>query len=196
MFSYFQCLYPVVWKQSLKKLNDSIDQKNNTLLAHQRKCPFVSEYEYWSFIGLLLLASVQKTGGMDGVFKAKKEEGIVTRVPVDKYMSYTRFNKIKEHWIDQFADEDVRETDQWWKVRRLVEGFNKNRSQVVASSRVKVLDETMSAYRPQTSKTGNIPHLSFIARKPEPLGTELKMLHQELQTVLLLTAKFKKVSCP
>ena len=60
MLSYFQCLYPVVWKQSLKKLNDSIDQKNNTLLAHQRKCPFVSEYEYWSFIGLLLLASVQK----------------------------------------------------------------------------------------------------------------------------------------
>ena len=36
------------------------------------------------------------------------------------------------------------------------------------------LDESMSAYRPQTRKTGNLPNISFILRKPEPLGTELK----------------------
>ena len=32
----------------------------------------------------------------------------------------------------------------------------------------------MSAYRPQTRKTDNLPTISFILRKPEPLGTELK----------------------
>ena len=32
----------------------------------------------------------------------------------------------------------------------------------------------MSAYRPQTNKTGNLPNISYILRKPEPLGTELK----------------------
>jgi hypothetical protein len=34
----------------------------------------------------------------------------------------------------------------------------------------------MSAFRPQTTKTGNLPNLSHIERKPEDLGTELKVV--------------------
>ncbi len=37
-----------------------------------------------------------------------------------------------------------------------------------------VLDEIMSAWRPQTTPTGGLPNVSFIPRKPEPLGTEFK----------------------
>ena len=44
----------------------------------------------------------------------------------------------------------------------------------VAASHVLTLDESMSAYRPQTTKTGNLPNISFILRKPENLGTEMK----------------------
>jgi hypothetical protein len=36
------------------------------------------------------------------------------------------------------------------------------------------MDKSMSSFRPQTSKTGNLPHLSFILRKPKPLGTKFK----------------------
>jgi hypothetical protein len=36
------------------------------------------------------------------------------------------------------------------------------------------LDESMSAYRPRTSKYGGLPNISYIIRKPEPLGTEFK----------------------
>jgi hypothetical protein len=36
------------------------------------------------------------------------------------------------------------------------------------------MDESMSAFRPRTTKTGNLPHLSYVMRKPEPLGTEMK----------------------
>ena len=32
----------------------------------------------------------------------------------------------------------------------------------------------MSAFAPQVNKTGNLPHLSYILRKPEPLGSEFK----------------------
>eukprot|EP00957_Ditylum_brightwellii_P035146 2665110-Ditylum_brightwellii.AAC.1 len=32
----------------------------------------------------------------------------------------------------------------------------------------------MSACWPQTPATGGLPHLSFVERKPEPLGTEFK----------------------
>jgi hypothetical protein len=33
-----------------------------------------------------------------------------------------------------------------------------------------VADESMSAWVPRTSKTGGLPNISFIKRKPEPLG--------------------------
>jgi hypothetical protein len=58
----------------------------------------------------------------------------------------------------------------------LINGLNKNRHDWVAASARKVLDESMSAWRPKTTKTGGLPHLSFILRKPEPLGTEFKMI--------------------
>ena len=60
----------------------------------------------------------------------------------------------------------------------------------IVSSWIKVLDESMSAFKPRTTKTGGLPNISFIARKPEPLGTEFKtvccalsglMLHMEIQ---------------
>ena len=59
----------------------------------------------------------------------------------------------------------------------------------VISSFVKVLDETMSAFRPRSTKTGGLPNLTWLIRKPEPLGTEFKtvccaitgvMMHMEI----------------
>ena len=43
----------------------------------------------------------------------------------------------------------------------------------------------MSAYQPQTLKTGNLPHLSCIMRKPEPLGTEFKVCADTVTHVIL-----------
>ena len=37
-----------------------------------------------------------------------------------------------------------------------------------------VLDESMSAWCPRASKRGGLPHISYVIRKPEPLGTEFK----------------------
>ena len=37
-----------------------------------------------------------------------------------------------------------------------------------------ILDESMSAWRPKTSKTGGLPHISHEPRKPVPLGTMLR----------------------
>jgi len=39
-----------------------------------------------------------------------------------------------------------------------------------------VVDESMSAFRPRTRKTGDLPHLTFCERKPANLGTEIKIL--------------------
>ena len=35
-------------------------------------------------------------------------------------------------------------------------------------------DESMSAFKPKTTPTGNLPHLSYVERKPKHVGTELK----------------------
>ena len=39
---------------------------------------------------------------------------------------------------------------------------------------IKALDESMSAWQLQMSKNGGLPNISYIARKPEPLGAEFK----------------------
>jgi hypothetical protein len=59
---------------------------------------------------------------------------------------------------------------------KLIDEFNKNRGKMVAASVIKLLDESMSSWRPRKIKTGGLPNTSFILRKPEPLGTEFKSM--------------------
>ena len=44
----------------------------------------------------------------------------------------------------------------------------------IAASFLKVGDESMSEIRFQTTEKWDLPHLYYIFRKPEPLGTEFK----------------------
>ena len=53
------------------------------------------------------------------------------------------------------------------------------------SSHVKVLDESMSAWCSRTSKNGGLPNISYIIRKPEPLGTEFKTVCCQLTGVMI-----------
>jgi hypothetical protein len=71
---------------------------------------------------------------------------------------------------------DAEEYDPWNMILLMVDGYNKTRHDWVAASTRKVLDESMSAWCPQTTPTGGLPHLSFILRRQEPLGTEFKTI--------------------
>jgi hypothetical protein len=55
-----------------------------------------------------------------------------------------------------------------------VERFNAKRRALLRTVPVCVLDESMSAWRPRTTRHGGLPHISYVFRKPEPLGTEFK----------------------
>jgi hypothetical protein len=48
--------------------------------------------------------------------------------------------------------------------------FNNNRQRIIISLMV-MLDESMSGWRPKTSKLGGLPNITFEPRKPVPLGT-------------------------
>lgn len=53
-----------------------------------------------------------------------------------------------------YADVGRKKDDPWWQFVNGAEQFNMNRRYCVASSIWKVFDESMSAFRPQTSPTG------------------------------------------
>ena len=188
--NFFLTLFPVPWKPSLLDLNKEIEKANANRRRKNGMMKRVTESEYWIFNGILILCGLTKTGGVDGLYK-KKNDGIIERVNVAEHMSQRRFKQIKTLWITQFHSPADKVNTEWWMVSKLVNGFNDNRRKKVAASRVKTLDESMSSFRPQKSKTGNLPNISFILRKPKNLGTELKtvaskgangpMLHAEIQ---------------
>ena len=76
-------------------------------------------------------------------------------------------------------------TDEWWRGNLLIGGFNMECKNVAASF-LKVGGESMSAIRFRTTEKGNLPHLSYIFRKPEPLGTDCKTVACSFIGALLL----------
>ena len=106
-------------------------------------------------------------------------------------MSYARFSDIFEAVAYcKSASNQVPVTGDWRMNNKLVDDFNRARRDRFAAGCVLVLDESMIAWKPQSTAFGGLPNISFIPRKPEPLGTELKtvccgttgvMLHAEVQ---------------
>jgi hypothetical protein len=70
-----------------------------------------------------------------------------------------------------WEDESGKETNEWWRFQGAVDEFNHLRKNRLLSGFWMLIDESMSAWRPRTSPTGNLPNISFIFRKPENLGT-------------------------
>jgi hypothetical protein len=88
-------------------------------------------------------------------------------------MKKYRFKQIKQVIPKAFVGND--ESDPWNPINALIDGFNSARAQEIASSFCKVHDESMSAWKARTTKLGGLPFLSFVLRKPKPLGTEFKV---------------------
>ena len=110
-------------------------------------------------------------------------EGYGSKVDLSKYMKEHRFVDIKRYIPFLFSDASKKESDPWWQICTGIENYNSNRKKTVKASPIKVFDESMSAFRPRTSRFGNLPHLSSIDRKPEPLGTELKVTNTTIMGV-------------
>ena len=91
-------------------------------------------------------------------------------------MTSTRFKDIKGAMSFLFQDKSLEGKDDWWQILGGGKGFNENRKAKINAPNLQVLNKTMSAFCPQTTKTGNLPHLSYVMRKPEPLSTEFKTL--------------------
>ena len=114
----------------------------------------------------------------------------------------TRFKEFRKFFPCYFVDPLVKVTNNFWKIRGLIDGLNNLRRQI-ASGRDKTADESMSAIRFRTTPKGDLTHYSYIFGEPEPSGTEMKnvacsrlgtMLHLEIQKGKEATKKSKSQS--
>lgn len=90
-------------------------------------------------------------------------------------MSHSRFKAIKVLIRFAFYDHNLAESDPYFPVSSLVDDFNDNRKKTVAASIDIIVDESMCSFRPRTTATSDLPNISFIFRKPKPLGVEFKV---------------------
>ena len=107
--------------------------------------------------------------------RKKKRRTMEGTVDFGKYMKLWRFKQLKLILPKTMEDRVRKETDGWWQTRKFMDSYGEKTKKTMYASSLCVLDESMSAFIPRTTKTGNLPNLSFVQRKPEPLGTEFKI---------------------
>ena len=114
----------------------------------------------------------------------------------------TRFKKFRIFWPCSFVDPSEKVTDSFWKVRGLIDRFNKLRRQTDSGVK-KTADESMNPIQFCITPNEYLPHYSYIFRKTKPLGKDMKnvagsslgkMLHLDNQKgkEAMKTSKFQK----
>ena len=190
----FLHLFPVEIDRQLKVMNAKIDfYKNKGILGINFN--LVSMREIYSFFAILFAAHACGGGG-ERLWDVTSDDEQPAPDFGSKYcMTMSRFQDIKRVFPFFFTNPLITEKDdKWYMIQWFVDQFNANRKLTFCASHEIIVDETMSAWEPRTINCGNgaedldmpaLPHLSFIHRKPEPLGTEFKVAACAQQRVFL-----------
>ncbi len=88
----------------------------------------------------------------------------------EKCMAFCRFKDFRRFFPSIYADKSRKETDVWWQFSGAIDEFNLIRTTKLTCSHWISVDESMCAWRPRTAALGGLPNISFVVRKPEPLG--------------------------
>ena len=183
LLSAFQVLYPGNMMDHVEKVFARMKQENSNTAA-------LTAGEWLVFLCLLIAATLQKQSGHALWDQAPYRPFSRGHPGFGDYMRRRRFDEIKAACTWAFRDDDKAGTDKWYKFRPAVDAYNANRLRTVHMSEVIVPDEAMSPFRPRTTADGGLAHISFIDRKPKPMGTEFKcvadghhglMLYLEIQ---------------
>ena len=126
---------------------------SNTRYGRVKKIHDISEREFWKFWGVILAARIEgKQGGQ--LWQKEEPEGYGCKVNLSRYLKEFCFHEIKHFMPFLFADEAIKDTDPWWQFKSEVDLYNKNRKETVSASLLKTFDESMSAFRPRTTRYG------------------------------------------
>jgi len=160
-------------KDMVKKMNDAV-------AASKTKCKKFSNEEFLVGLGIIIGAADFSQKGVD-LFSVKniddddeddlqQWQSISLSPQLEQYMAFSRLKVFRRFLPLIFAGESKKVSDPWWPFSGAVEEFNLIRSTKVICSPWISIDETMCAWRSRTTAFEGLPNISFIVRKPEPLG--------------------------
>ena len=134
------------------------------------------KYELWMIDATLaiVLGGAQFKEGTD--LWATKTMGLMPPPDFGKHLSRDKFKRIIRYWSRGLkAERDRLRLNPWAQVDSWVKGYNEARLREIRPGTCLTPDEMMLEWKGKAG-FGGLPHLSFIKRKPQPLGTELKSL--------------------
>jgi hypothetical protein len=85
-------------------------------------------------------------------------------------MKSYRFKEFRQFVTAIWRDDIRKNTDPLWEFVTCIEEFNQRCQDILETSVWWLIDKFMSAYCPSKMGTGGLPNISYIERKPEPLG--------------------------
>lgn len=145
--------------------------------------------EWVVFLGLLIAATRRVESGRELWDRPQQDRLFREHAHFGRFMTRTRFEDIKGCSTAALTDETMKGVDKWYRFRCGLQGFNENRRRTVRLSEVLVPDETMSGWKPRSTKHGSgkgkLAHLSFVPRKPKAHGTEFKTVCDGRHGVML-----------
>ena len=162
---------------------EAVRKINEAIAAAKIAMRPVTEHEYLLFRGLCLLGTLSDEAGVE--LWTKGSIGMLRRPDFGQYMSLSRFKEIKRVRVFINTNLQLIATDPWAMIDEGIKKFNFKRAELITHGPELKEDESMSASQPRTSKTGlgrdvgairvpHMPHLSYVQRKPKPLGSEFK----------------------
>ena len=114
----------------------------------------------------------------------------------NRWMVEYRFKEFRQFIPTIYEDASRKQNDPWWRFSSGVDQFNLNRLKYIVPSNHMTMDELMSAWRPRKTKTGGLPNITHIPRKPESLGTEFKCSACTLSKVMMnLEIQRERMEC-
>ena len=149
-------MFPINVKESLDTMNEMVSKENLERKQNRRQpIRYISLRELGVFLGILIVARLEGKKGTS-LWKGNPNdgEGYRSQVDMSEFMTVTRHSEIRKFFAFAFADTSQEGKDPWWQILGGIHGFNKNRNLNIASSTQKVLDESMSSFRPRTTATG------------------------------------------
>jgi hypothetical protein len=134
----------------------------------------VCKQEWVTFWGLVIGARQFHVRGKD--LWETQAGGLQPAPDFGRFMTFSRFSLIREMVKWSKANVDAQPTDPWCMFWAMTADFNATRATNVNMQLVQVLDESMCNWQPRKDKLGGLPNISYVQRKPRPLGTEWKCI--------------------
>ena len=133
-------LWPGCETEQLEKMNKQLEIENEANKGRRKRTVRkITKSELWKFFGMMICSRLY--GGENGekMWDTNTvEEGLKSTMPKfnpGQWMSRGRFQEIKRYIPLMFSSEQKKsEDDPWWKISQLMDDFNSNRKQTIATS--------------------------------------------------------------